>query len=518
MSTSTAAAAISAAEITAPISLTSLIHNAALSSESPISQEALSDKQVASYIRSLSNFSLTDLKTQPQQLQSKSEALHQQLSELCISQTDAFVHIHHAEQQFAPSLSHFATRLDDLIANTLPDLQAAADAFVSASQPVLAERERVHNVADQYQRGHLSDLLEIPPLVQTCVKAGHHSEAIQLAEHLVNLLKQSHEAPIAASSSDTLHGQRSTYLSLLIEALSHLASMKADLISSFSKTGLKLPAALKSVTILRRLNQFESSLPNLPDWQLVLASAQAITNALVPQLSMTENQLCLAFLKARIRSFHSALDAMGSPSSFSSEAYLRRYIDLWRQEMADTLGMAFPLFIDHASSASLNQSKDDASSDMVTPAYLVSSFATSGLQRLRDTVSVQLVTAANRVPLASSASAGSTSSTSTANLEMLADTFANIHTQLSYASAALTRFGLDFGSLLFAPTSDTDPSTRSLSTIETVWLDALTRSLDHIFSHTHAQLDEHLQKDGALPSQWLISSQLPSSALEDLYR
>ncbi|SJX63477.1 uncharacterized protein SRS1_14233 [Sporisorium reilianum f. sp. reilianum] len=498
--------AAAATDTTSPGSLTSLIQNAASSTDSPLSPEALADKQVASYIRSLSNFSLTDLKTQPQQLQTKAEALHQQLSELCISQTDAFIHIHHAEQQFAPSLTTFATHLDDLIANTLPDLQAAADAFASASQPVLEERERVHNVADQYERGHLSDLLEIPPLVQTCVRVGHHSEAIQLAEHLVTLLKRSQDASSTSSSLDALHGQRSTYLSLLIETLSHLAIMKADLISSFSKSGLKLPAALKSVTILRRLNQFESSLPDLPEWQRVLATTQPDANPLVPQLSMSENQLCLAFLKARIRSFHSALDAMGSPSSFSSEAYLRRHIDLWREEMADTLGMAFPLFIDDAPSAS--------HSDMVSPAYLVSSFATSGLQRLRDTISVQLATAAHRAQPASSAS--------TASLETLADTFASIHTQLSYASAALTRFGLDFGTLLLAPSppADADASTRSLSTLETTWLDALTVSLDHIFAHTHTQLDEHLHAtDGAaLPSRWLISAQLPASALEDMYR
>lgn len=499
-----------------PSSLTSLIQNAALSSDSPISPESLADKQVASYIRSLSNFSLTDLKSQPQHLQSKSEALHHQLSELCISQTDAFIHIHHAEQQFAPSLSTFATHLDDLIANTLPDLQAAVDAFVSASQPVLAERERIQNVADQYERGHLSDLLEIPPLVQTCVRAGHHSEAIQLAEHLVHLLKQSQEPPTSTSSSHTLHGQRSTYLSLLIETLSHLAIMKADLISSFSKAGLKLPAALKSVTILRRLSHFESSLPRLPDWQNLLISARSNPNALVPQLGMTENQLCLAFLKARIRSFYSAVEAMGSPSSFSSEAYLRRYIDLWREEMADTLGMAFPLFIDEAPSASQRHRDDDTSSEMTNPAYLVSSFATSGLQRLRDTISVQLVATSHRVQSASSASSGQT-----ASLETLAETFANIHTQLSYASAALTRFGLDFGALLFGPSDNSaaDPSTRSLSTIESTWLDALTHALDRIFSLTHAELDQNLQAhDGtSLLLQFLISSQLPASALEDLY-
>ncbi len=334
----------------APLSsLSSLIHDAASKADSPLSADALSTKEVASYIRSLSNFSLSDLRHQPQQLQTKSETLHQQLSELCISQTDAFIDIHQAEQQFAPSLSGLSAHLDDLINNTLPSLQKAADAFADASKPALEERQRVQNVAEQYERGHLSDLLEIPPLVLTCVKAGHHAEAIQLAEHLIGLLTRPVDAAPSAEASDG-HGQRSTYLSLLVEVLSHLSDMKFDLIASFSKSGLKLPSARKSCTFLRRLSQVQSLLRQIPDWDSVVASTRA--SALIPELALSENQLCLAFLKARIRSFHTALDAMGSPSSFSSETYLRRYIDLWREEVADTLGMAFSLFIDDPSSAS----------------------------------------------------------------------------------------------------------------------------------------------------------------------
>lgn len=495
-----------------PSSLTALIHDAAIHAESPISTEALSTKQVASYIRLLSNFSLSDLRNQPQQLRSKSEALHQQLSELCISQTDAFIDIHQAEQQFAPSLDTLATHLGDLISNTLPDLQKAAHAFTAASKPILEQRQRVQNVAEQYERGHLSDLLEIPPLVHTCVQAAHYSEAIQLTEHLIGLLKPSqatasHIKP-AAFTRESENGQRNTYLSLLIETLSHLASMKADLIASFSRNGLKLPPARKSINVLRKLNHVQSLLTQIPDWSTVLASPQA--NTLIPELGLTENQLCLAFLKARIRSFHSALDAMGSPSSFSSETYLRRYIDLWRDEMADTLSMAFALFIDDTPSPSnLDSSSGSKEGDIVTPSFLVSSFASSGLERLRDTVSLQLGSAAQR----------SRSSSDSGALETLAELFSSVHTQLSYASVSLSRFGFDFGRLLFTPIHPSSlEETASLSTIEKTWLEALSFSLVRSFTWFDEQLDSHLQsKDPALPSSWLISIQLPSSAIRDLY-
>ncbi|EST05019.1 Conserved oligomeric Golgi complex subunit 8 [Kalmanozyma brasiliensis GHG001] len=510
------AAPSAASDAMAHGSLASLIHNAAQSADSPISADALSTKESASYIRSLSNFSLSDLRAQPQQLQSKSEALHQQLSELCISQTDAFIHIQQAEQEFSPFLDSLSTHLDDLITQTLPDLQKAADVFEAASKPVLAERERLQNVTDQYERGHLSDLLEIPTLIHTCVKAGQHSDAIQLAEHLVGLLNSLGDAHVAhddlgasVHTSGLNHGQRSTYFSLLIEALSHLSTMKNDLVSSFSSPGLKLPAARRSVSILRKLNTFESQLSQIADRHVVLASAQS--NLLAVSLGMSENQLCLAFLKARIRSFYSALDAMGSPSSFSSEAYLRRYIDLWREEMADTLGMAFPLFIDESSSSSQARSSDTSQPDMVTPAHLLSSFATSGLVRLRDTVSVQLQVAARKTDPSSSASS---------SLETLAETLANIHTQLSYASVSLTRFGFDFGKLLFAPalSAGAEETTTALSSIEAIWLDVLSRSLDQTFASLHGQLDQHMQSnETSLPSRWFTSSKLPRSALEDLY-
>ncbi|GAC98271.1 hypothetical protein PHSY_005863 [Pseudozyma hubeiensis SY62] len=510
-------ASASASDSAAPNSLTALIHNAAPTAESSLSAEALSDKQVASYIRSLSNFSLVDLRTQPQQLQTKSEALHRQLSQLCISQTDAFIHIHQAEQQFAPSLTTFANRLEDLIVHTLPQLQEATEAFASASKPVLAERERVQNVVDQYERGHLSDLLEIPPLVLTCVRSGHHSDAIQLAEYLAGLLESSaSHGSIGSADGHSLSNvnkpseQRNTYLSLLIETLSHLAVMKTDLISSFSKPGLKLPAALKSTGVLRRLTHFERALPRLADWHTLQQHHS------VPHLSMSEAQLCLAFLKSRIRSFHSALDAMGSSSSSSSQTFLRRYIDLWREEMTDTLSMAFALFVDTDPQGTPHHADDATTSDMVTPAYLISSFATSGFERLRDTISTQLVASVQATQASSSGHSASLSS-----LETLAELFANVHTQLSYASASLTRFGFDFGTLLCAPSSNasSDSSIQSLSTIEATWLDALTRSLDQAFSPSHALFDQNLKtSDATLPSQWLLSSQLPASALENLFQ
>ncbi|SAM82713.1 uncharacterized protein UBRO_05042 [Ustilago bromivora] len=492
-----------------PSSLTSLIHHAASHTESPISAEALSTKQVASYIRSLSNFSLSDLRNQPQQLGTKSEALHQQLSELCISQTDAFIDIHQAEQQFAPSLDTFATHLADLINNTLPDLHKAVDAFADASKPVLDQRQRVQNVADQYERGHLSDLLEIPSLVHTCVQAAHYSEAIQLTEHLTALLKPTSVATskTKADSEYVQAGQRSIYLSLLLETLSHLANMKADLIESFSRTGLKLPAARKSITVLRKLNHVCSLLSQIPDCNTLVQSSPQ-SSALIPELGLTENQLCLAFLKARIRSFHSALDAIGSPSSFSSETYLRRYIDLWREEMADSLSMVFSLFIDDAPSSQTQP--ESSKSEMVTPSFLISSFAHSGFERLRDTVSLQLVSATNRVR----------SSSDSGSLETLAELYNNVHTQLSYASASLSRFGFDFGKLLLAPSplSTQSLATASLSTIESTWLEALSYSLDQSFAWLNDQLDHHLTAaDGSLPSRWLLSSQLPESAIKDLY-
>ncbi|KAJ1026083.1 hypothetical protein NDA18_003743 [Ustilago nuda] len=492
-----------------PSSLTSLIHHAASHAESPISAEALSTKQVASYIRSLSNFSLSDLRNQPQQLGTKSEALHQQLSELCISQAYAFIDIHKAEQQFAPSLDTFATHLADLINITLPDLHKALDAFAHASKPVLDQRQRVQNVADQYERGHLSDLLEIPSLVHTCVQAAHYSEAIQLTEHLTALLKSTSVATSKTNSNPAYAqaGQRSIYLSLLLETLSHLANMKADLIASFSRTGLKLPAARKSITVLRKLNHICSLLSQIPDCNTLVQSSPQ-SSALIPELGLTENQLCLAFLKARIRSFHSALDAIGSPSSFSSETYLRRYIDLWPEEIADSLSMVFSLFIDDAPSS---QTQPESSrSEMVTPSFLISSFAHSGFERLRDTVSLQLVSATNRVR----------SSSDSGSLETLAELYNNVHTQLSYASASLSRFGFDFGKLLLAPSllSTKSPETASLSTIESTWLEALSYSLDQSFAWLNDQLDHHLAAaDGSLPSRWLLSSQLHESAIKDLY-
>jgi len=277
---------------------------------SSLTVDQLGSAEVSSYLRSLSHLPLAELRQQPQQLQVKAESLRRQLAQLCISQTDAFVSIYDAEQLFSPSLSALHESLSSLIHNSLPALQNTVDTFPKASQPALYGRRKLQNVADKYEKGKLADLLDIPRLVETCVKAGHHAEAIQLTGHLVTLLHKSkssepHSNPShqTHTDSDEGHGQHRVLLSLLSETVKHLAKMKLDLLATFTKPGLELPAADKAVAFLRSMDRLSSSMYNLPELRMHPS-----------HLGLTDSQLCLSFLKARFRSFDLTMEGMGSPS------------------------------------------------------------------------------------------------------------------------------------------------------------------------------------------------------------
>ncbi|KAN0065188.1 hypothetical protein ACQY0O_001685 [Thecaphora frezii] len=480
--------------------------------------------EAASYLRSLSTLSLHDLRSQPDQLDFKAKDLDRQLSDLCITQTDAFIRLYQAEQSFVPALSSLSGNLDTLLTKSLPDLESAAAAFHEASQPCLHERQRIQALADEYERGSLADLLELPKLVETCVRARHYAEALQLGDHIATLtlgaFQGRHSSPqglhsslvAAPSKRSTVQGSgdRSdrhgeVLISLLYETWTHLSKMKMDLVATMQRPGLQLPSAKKAASLLRKLHTLGQHINPLSKLSLsVIAS--------FPDLRLDPSQLCLCYLRARYRLLNESLDRIVG-ATIDVGAYLRRYIDAWREGLTETLGIATALFSGPDDMGSVS----GGSSAVLTPSYLLSAYTCTALDKLRATLEAQLP----RLGHPSSAFSGSTKNV--ASVEDSASMFAAVHTQLSYTSAALSRYGLDFGPMLvYAGTSHVAQkrAAPALDLLELSWLDVLRGQIAAAFQGCTATLPldpstrpsvKGERKSGpTMPSAWLISA--PRSA------
>ena len=438
------------------------------------------DHEAGAYLRSLSTFTLHDLRLQPELLHSKASDLDRQLSDLCITQTDAFVSLHKAEQAFHPALDSLSQSLSHLISDSLPALQQAADNFARASAPSIDERQRIRNLIEQYEHGLLADLLDIPRLVDTCVRAHHYAEAIQLAEHLVKLSQEAlqphtsesqHSGPIPACRDGLV------LVSLLHDAWVHLGRLKMDLISAFSRPGLDQSVAEKTSSTLRQLNRLGVSVAALAKLPQVLSVAE------LPDLRLDESQLCLCFLQARARLLDDALDRCGAPATITADVgpYLRHFISTWSEGISNTLSIAAVLFTDSKA----------RSRPVPTPTFLVSAYANTALDRLRSMLETQLPQISQQ------------------NLQEAAGVHLALHQQLSRASADLARFGFDFALAL-----NRSEHGSGLGLLDGAWFDTLSGFLQtqvDLCIKTVAQVP-------AVPSSWLANASLLSQPISNFSR
>jgi hypothetical protein len=302
-----------------------------------------------SYLAELPSLPLSELLATPTALSTQSHTLTASLTALTHTSYPTFLSLHKTSAALLSSLSSLDTSLNTLLDTALPALDDAARTFREKSGPtVIEERQRARVVLEQHDK--LRDLLDVPVLIDTCVRNGLYTEALALTGHastalsaLSTIRSQGGETSSAPSHASPLQLVRS----LQAEVASSLYSMRLLLLNTLHEPSRKLPAFWKAVQFLRRMEV------------------------------MSESELALAFVSARIECLQNALQTVERDTGVSTTAtaddgdnitgssaaerekemdwqaedvarFLRKYVDVWREGAYDIITQYTTIFLERS--------------------------------------------------------------------------------------------------------------------------------------------------------------------------
>ncbi|KAF8529774.1 Dor1-domain-containing protein [Hysterangium stoloniferum] len=261
----------------------------------------LSTPQASSYLTYLTSLPLPSLLAEPQALTEETDALTTQLTALCTSEYPTFLSLHATTSALATSLGSFSSSLDSLLA-AIPALEAETQRFAGSTQRIQAARRRAALVLEQHDK--LLDVLEIPQLIDTCVRHGYYAEAMDLAAHTAALRARLPGARVVGD--------------IAAEAEQAIRLMATQLLVLL-RAPAKLPALFRAAGFLRRVGMFAEA-------ELALAF-------------LTGREACLAGVLAGIR-----------PQRADHARYVRRYVDIFREGVYDVVMQYTAIFLDRAAS------------------------------------------------------------------------------------------------------------------------------------------------------------------------
>ncbi len=134
-----------------------------------------------------------------------------------------------------------ATLLETLEAQ-LPDLKRGCEAYVKGAREI--GKARGMNRTLMNNAGAVGDLLEVPKLLDACVRNGHYDEALDLENFVAKM--------------ETTHGDIGLIRKLAEEARASSAEMLRALLGRL-RVKIQLPECLRTVGYLRRLSAYDET-------------------------------------------------------------------------------------------------------------------------------------------------------------------------------------------------------------------------------------------------------------------
>jgi conserved oligomeric Golgi complex subunit 8 len=450
------------------------------------SPPSASNPTTSSYINRLTSLSLEDLTT------TESQSLSQSSQSLLRSIQALAKRSHKSITSAASSLSHLSEELPAITAQSrtlndaFPAVESRATAFAEkyrksseANNTVLSARRNALLLSRNADR--LSNILDLPALLSSAVSSGQPSTTTQSTS-------STSASSIAATSSVNygsaldlhahvrrlvaLYPDSTLVASIAAQSEREMRLLTSNLITSLRSPGIKLASAMRTIGWLRRVA------PELDDQYLLQQQRKSSTHttrlptSLATTNSSTDGALGALFLVSRLASLNSTLSALDplrelaeqesiqrtqaqsqpqpdpsrpkgkrresdapvskAPSGQQTERYLKRYIEIFREQSFAIVSMYKSIF-----PAALSQPASiDAPEPLVLPSDVDSSNALLPLPSPLATFTSHL--------------ADALSATLQTYLPNVTDAAArdSLMTQVLYCAGSLGRLGGDFSLML----------------------------------------------------------------------
>eukprot|EP00887_Chlorella_sp_A99_P006351 scaffold3.g6351.t1 len=190
------------------------------------------------YFSELLSYPLERLGKEPELLRADQEALRRQLQDTAVANYRSFVGTARCLADLRAQLEAATGHLDSL-GRDLPKLQAAAEAFRREAADIQAKRASNRQLYNTHAT--LLELLEVPQLMDTCIRSGNFDEALDLRA-FVNKVA-------------VVHGDLPVVKRLVAEVAAVSAAMLEQLLQRL-QVNIQLPECLRVIGYLRRLAAF----------------------------------------------------------------------------------------------------------------------------------------------------------------------------------------------------------------------------------------------------------------------
>ncbi|KAJ7561079.1 hypothetical protein O6H91_03G013000 [Diphasiastrum complanatum] len=190
------------------------------------------------YVSELLSFTLDRLHKEPELLWVDAERIRRQMQEVAVGHYRSFITAAEALQAISHEVASVDQHLESLIAE-IPKLTSGCNGFMSSAQQILEKRKLNQTLLANHST--LLDLLEIPQLMDTCVRNGNYDEALDLEAFVSKLTTMHPRLPVIQSLAADVKQTTSSLLAQLLQRL---------------RSNIQLPECLRIIGYLRRLGVF----------------------------------------------------------------------------------------------------------------------------------------------------------------------------------------------------------------------------------------------------------------------
>ncbi|KAJ6406544.1 hypothetical protein OIU84_010119 [Salix udensis] len=190
------------------------------------------------YVSELLSFTLDRLHKEPELLRVDAERIQRQMQEVAVVNYRAFISAADSLLAIRQQVSSIDNHLESLITE-IPKLTSGCTEFIESAEEILEKRKMNQTLLSNHST--LLDLLEIPQLMDTCVRNGNYDEALDLEAFVCKLSTMHPKLPVIQALATEVRQTTQSLLSQLLQKL---------------RSNIQLPECLRIIGYLRRIGVF----------------------------------------------------------------------------------------------------------------------------------------------------------------------------------------------------------------------------------------------------------------------